>query len=648
MTDNPNNPNITINDRYRIESEIGSGGMAEVFKAYDLIEKRYVAIKVVKKEYCVNPQYMRRFEREARTVLNLKHKNIVEAYEYGTYMDRGFIVLEYVEGCTLKEYILKNGALDPKSAVKLIIRVLDALEYAHNQGYIHRDVKPQNVLLTTDKTVKLTDFGIAKETNAQTRTYDGNNVIGSVHYISPEQAKGENVGKESDLYSVGIMLYELLVGKPPFEGENSVQIALKQIKENIKLPEEVSSRIPPALNDVLMKATAKSRENRYHSAADMKNDLIRSMSHPRKHFVMLDYDDEPEESSEEQENKPHRKSKLWHVVLPVTLMLILVGVIFIVWYVNMISGTSKIPRVPELLGKDLELAEQYAHNRDYFIVVKGEMFSEEYPAGTVCKQIPESGTAKETGSTIEVYLSTGSEMITMIDLTGKTLEEAALLLSKTDISIDSVAYSQCDAEPGTIIWQSVPANGDVLRGDSIDVQVCGNADTPFAMPNLMVKNVFYAVNLLKTYGINDYSIRIADESELEADKTYVNGTVIFQTPSVGIPVVPSSVYAELVMYIDKETAATADFTSEIMVPADNSTVAVAMFTELGKIVIYEGVMDEGMQNLQFTAYYLKNGQYACVVYINDEEAFRVDKNFFGVSAENDQPSQDDVSDDTQK
>ena len=645
MTDNPD---IIINDRYRIESEIGSGGMAEVFKAYDLTEKRYVAIKVVKKEYCVNPQYMRRFEREAHTVLSLKHKNIVEAYEYGTYMGRGFIVLEYVEGCTLKEYILKNGALDPKSAVRLIVRVLDALEYAHNQGYIHRDVKPQNVLLTVDKTVKLTDFGIAKETNAQTRTYDGNSVIGSVHYISPEQAKGENVGKESDLYSVGIMLYELLVGKPPFEGENSVQIALKHIKEAIKLPDDVSSRIPPALNDVLMKATAKSRENRYHSAADMKRDLIRALTHPKRHFVLLDYDDEPEEITKTQEDKQKRKSKLWHVVLPVTLMLILTGVIFAVWYVNMISGSDTNLRVPDLLGKDLELAEQYAHTRDYFIAVKGEMPSEEYPAGTVCKQLPEAGTAKDAGSTIEVYLSTGSEIIAMADLNGKTLEEAALLLSKIGISIDSVTYSQSDAQTGTIIWQSIPAGGDVLLGDTVDVQVCGNKDTALPMPNLMVKNIFYAVSLLKTYGIDDYSIRIADESELEADKTYVNGTVIFQTPSIGIPVMPSSIHAEIVMYLDKETAAKMDFASEIMVPSDSSAVTVSALTELGKVVIYEGEMNEGLQQLEFTAYYIKNGQYTCVVCINGEEAFRVEKNFFGTAAENDQSAQDDISDDKQK
>ena len=643
------NPDTLINERYELKEEIGSGGMADVFKAYDLIEKRYVAIKAVKRDYCKDAQYMRRFEHEARTVLNLKHKNIVRAYEYGTYNGRGYIVLEYVEGSTLKEYIKEHGALDPKSAVKLIAKVLEALEYAHNQGYIHRDVKPQNVLITDDKTVKLTDFGIAKDAGSQTRTYDGNNVVGSVHYISPEQAKGEIVGKESDLYSVGIMLYELLVGKPPFDGENSVQIALKHIKENIKLPKEVSSKIPPALNDVLMKATAKSRENRYHSAADMRQDLIRALAQPKKHFVTLDYDEEPaDESSEVKSDKPRRKTKLWHIVLPVTLMILLTGVIFTVWYVNMISDSSTNLRIPNLLGKELEMAEQYAHNRDYLIAVLGEMPSEEYPAGTVCKQIPEAGTAKEAGSTIEIYLSTGSEIQKMTDLAGKTLEEAALLLSGTGIRIDSVTYSQCDAEPGTIIWQSVPAGGDVLRGDAVDVQVCGSEDTPLPMPDFTVKNIFYAVNLLKTCGINDYSIRIADDDDLEPGKTYANGTVIFQTPSTGIPVVPSSVYAELVLYLDRETAANAEFTSEIMIPADDSTVTVTALTEIGKTVLYEGEMDEGLQTLHFTAYYLKNGQYTCVVLINGEEAFRLEKNFFGVASDNDPSAQDEIVGSRQK
>ena len=222
-----------INGRYRIECEAGSGGMADVYKAHDLKTDRTVALKVIKKDYCRDPKYVRRFEREAQAVLSLKNANIVRAYDYGTYDSRSFIVMEFVKGCTLKEYLSAKKKLDVKTAVGIAEKILDALECAHNAGYIHRDVKPQNVLISTTGEIKLTDFGIAKDADATTKTFDGKNVVGSVHYISPEQAKGEEVGTESDIYSVGIMLFEMLVGKPPYEGENPVQVALRHINDTV-------------------------------------------------------------------------------------------------------------------------------------------------------------------------------------------------------------------------------------------------------------------------------------------------------------------------------------------------------------------------------------------------------------------------------
>lgn len=205
----------------------------------------------------MDPKYVRRFEREAQAVLSLKNANIVRAYDYGTYDSRSFIVMEFVKGCTLKEYLSAKKKLDVKTAVGIAEKILDALECAHNAGYIHRDVKPQNVLISTTGEIKLTDFGIAKDADATTKTFDGKNVVGSVHYISPEQAKGEEVGTESDIYSVGIMLFEMLVGKPPYEGENPVQVALRHINDTVPAPTEFDSAIPPAVSDVVLKATAK-------------------------------------------------------------------------------------------------------------------------------------------------------------------------------------------------------------------------------------------------------------------------------------------------------------------------------------------------------------------------------------------------------
>ena len=255
-----------LENRYEILELIGTGGMAEVYRAHDREEDRQVAVKMIKKEFCEDAQYMRRFERETRAMLTLECPNIVRAYAYGEYEGRSYIVMEYVEGLTLKEYLKSKGKLSPKAAVHITCRVLNALDAAHKGGYVHRDVKPQNVLISRDRTIKLTDFGIAKDTASITRTFDGNNVVGSVHYISPEQASGGAVGVESDLYSVGIMLYEMLVGNPPFDGDNSVQIALKHINETLVPPIEADPSISPALSDVIVKATAKDLSVRYSSA----------------------------------------------------------------------------------------------------------------------------------------------------------------------------------------------------------------------------------------------------------------------------------------------------------------------------------------------------------------------------------------------
>ena len=214
-------------NKYYIDSVVGSGGMATVYKAHILSNNKVVAIKVLKDEHKSNPDFVRRFEREARTVLSLSHENIVRSYDVGSEDGIYYIVLEYVVGKTLKEIMEDSGPLSPRVTVNLMCQVLDALSHAHGRGIIHRDVKPQNVIVTVNGKVKLTDFGIAREVNASTKTFAGSNVLGSVHYISSEQARGDDVGPSSDIYSAGIMMYEMLTGRLPFDGENTVSIALK-------------------------------------------------------------------------------------------------------------------------------------------------------------------------------------------------------------------------------------------------------------------------------------------------------------------------------------------------------------------------------------------------------------------------------------
>ena len=276
-----------IDGKYRVIREIGSGGMAHVYRAINMSSRKVVAVKMLKEEYLNDREFLRRFEREAKASLALSHENIVRAFGVGDDDGVPYIVLEYVEGKTLKDLIQESpgGHLSVQQAIGITSQILDALSYAHAHGIIHRDVKPQNVIVTSRGKAKLADFGIAREVTASTVTFSGKNVIGSVHYISPEQAKGLAVTEESDIYSTGISLYEMLTGTVPFIGETTVATALMHLSAVPVPPNELNPSVPPALNDIVLRAIEKDPTMRYSSAKLMRSDLIRSLSHPNGTFA---------------------------------------------------------------------------------------------------------------------------------------------------------------------------------------------------------------------------------------------------------------------------------------------------------------------------------------------------------------------------
>ena len=276
-----------IDNKYRVIREVGSGGMARVYRAINMSTRKVVAVKMLREEFLNDQEFLRRFEREARASLELSHENIVRAYGVGDDNGVPYIVLEYVEGKTLKQLIQESpsGHLSVQKAIGICSQILDALSYAHAHGIIHRDVKPQNVIVTNRGKAKLADFGIAREVTASTMTFSGKNVIGSVHYISPEQAKGLPVTAESDIYSAGISLYEMLTGTVPFIGDTTVSTALMHLSATPTPPKELNPAIPPALNDIVLRAIEKDPQQRYASAKLMRSDLIRSLSHPNGTFA---------------------------------------------------------------------------------------------------------------------------------------------------------------------------------------------------------------------------------------------------------------------------------------------------------------------------------------------------------------------------
>ena len=276
-----------IDGKYRVIHEVGSGGMAHVYRAINMSSRKVVAVKMLKEEYLNDQEFLRRFEREAKASLALSHENIVRAFSVGDDNGVPYIVLEYVEGKTLKDLIREspNGYLPVQQAIGICSQILDALSYAHAHGIIHRDVKPQNVIVTSRGRAKLADFGIAREVTASTVTFAGKNVIGSVHYISPEQAKGLPTTEESDIYSAGISLYEMLTGTVPFIGDTTVATALMHLSAKPVPPQDLNPSVPPALNDIVLRAIEKDPNMRYASAKLMRSDLIRSLSHPNGTFA---------------------------------------------------------------------------------------------------------------------------------------------------------------------------------------------------------------------------------------------------------------------------------------------------------------------------------------------------------------------------
>ena len=546
-----------ISGRYKLLEMIGGGGMSNVYLAHDMILDRDVAIKVLRYDFSNQDELHRRFQREALSATSLTHPNIVNIYDVGEDEDIHYIVMEHVKGETLKQYIQRNAPVSPTNSVSIMKQLTSAIATAHNNHIIHRDIKPQNILLDENGNVKVTDFGIAMALSATSYTQT-NSVLGTVHYLSPEQARGGTATKRSDIYALGIVLFELLTGQLPFSGESAVSIALKHLQAETPSIRAIVPSIPQSLENVVLKATAKDPNNRYRSAEEMEADLATALSPERaneKKFTVpidegatkvLPVIKEPVPYEEVSDTKkipvtpkepvkkevPKSKNKKWKIIGGVIGGILLLFLLLVL----LLPGLFKPDKfeIPDVTN--LELQEAIAQLEEEGFTVGEQMLevSEDVEEQHIIRTSPEAGKLREKGTEVNLFVSSGKETAELLDYTGRDVEDVTELLQNQNFrSIES--ESAFSSQPvGTILEQDPPAGTEVIPSDTDLVFTVSKGPDLRAVNNLTDYNEKALSDYEKTSG---FKIRIAGR---EYSDTVPKGNVISQNPSANTKLAPGS------------------------------------------------------------------------------------------------------------
>ena len=518
---------VFLADRYEILSKVGAGGMSDVYKAMDHTLSRNVAIKVLKAEFSADVNFVTKFRTEAQSAAGLEHPNIVNIYDVGNEDDTYYIVMEYVEGITLKSYIEGKGQLSFKESVSIAIQVARGIEAAHNKGIIHRDIKPQNIMISTDGKVKVTDFGIAKAASSNTISSD---VMGSVHYVSPEQARNGFVDLRSDIYSLGIVMYEMVTGRVPFDGDTTVSVAIQHLQEEMTPPSTYAPNLPISFEKIILKCTQKNADRRYQNIEDLINDLRKSLTNPNDDFVVIaplvdngktkvisedeikkikdgkeitppaentkaandttlqgeteDGEDDDEDDEDDDYILNPKMDKIFTIMGVVVLILIIIAIIYIVLMLTGFTNTGSSKK--------------------------------------------ESSQQTETQTESESESETETETVEMIYIIGMSKEDAQMALEKRGLKLIVIEKKDSDEEEGTILSQSVDKGQKVEKGTNVEVTVASgsNSTKKVSVPNVVGKSEADAIYLLKESNLN-YTVKREYSSSVKL------GYVISQSPSGG-------------------------------------------------------------------------------------------------------------------
>ncbi len=537
--------------RYEVIEKIGAGGMAIVYKAKDLLLNRVVTIKVLRDQFVTDEDFIRRFRREAQSAASLSHPNIVSIYDVGKDGDIEYIVMEYVEGRNLKEIIREYAPLSMEQALHLARQLGEAIRHAHEHHIIHRDIKPQNILITEDGRVKVTDFGIARAVSSATVTHTGD-IIGSVHYLSPEQAKGALSNEQSDIYSLGIIIYELLTGKVPYDGETPIAIALKHLQEQPLPPSKINPRIEPELEAVVMRCIAKSPEARYSRVIELLEDLQRVQA-GRKVTRVVDQGFSDHDStqihkslaqevnsavSSSQGSKPVRHRKRWLIVTGIICLLLLSGGGF--WLKSYLTVGET--RVPDLTGINLPLAKMILEQAKLNLDPKTSFeFSDKVDKDQIIRQDPDPNTNVKLGKIVSVVVSKGIELLEFPDVkSDKLTKEAALYkiqnagFKDNNIMFDTVRSSTIPA--GSVVNQDPAPKASWRKSGPIKLTISeGPGIITITMPNVIGKGSAEARSLLDQNKLvvvidyqqsNDYPMDVVMSTNPQPNATVQQGTQV--------------------------------------------------------------------------------------------------------------------------
>ncbi|MFQ7102470.1 MAG: Stk1 family PASTA domain-containing Ser/Thr kinase [Anaerovoracaceae bacterium] len=538
--------NKVLAGRYELFERIGEGGMSVVYKAKDKLLNRFVAIKILKPQFINDSKFIDSFRRESQAAASLSHPNIVNIYDVGREGNIHYIVMELIEGKTLSDYIKEQGAMSYPKVIALSKQIAAALSFAHKNHIIHRDVKPHNIMITPNGTAKITDFGIAKAVNAATIVDNTDGIIGSVHYFSPEQARGGYVDEKSDIYSLGIVMYEMLTGQVPFDGDNPVNIALMHINGEMIPPSKLVDGVPPALEHIIMKCTDKYPINRYASADELIEALnnLEFVGSVVGDSVLMggatgtmnnaagngpiaetdyddgeDYDDEDEDDKNSKKKGMDKKKKRLIIIIAAAAAAIVAG-LAIAFALGAFGGEEI--ETPDFRNMTLQEAREAAKEYDLNIREGDQVISEDVEKGLIVSQDPEAGSTIKTGSTVTVNISNGLGDGSVPDLRGKQQDELSDYLEAAGFTLGTVTTEASEEEEGTVISQDPEPGSTAEKGSAINVVVSDGSLAKAIVPYLVGQSLSDAQAALLNAGLTVGSI------SYDYSNTYAEGEVMWQ------------------------------------------------------------------------------------------------------------------------